>query len=457
MRRSIIIFILTGSGLTLGLIFLLTSTPAPTFTSEIAPIVYENCTPCHRPDGPAPFSLITYEDLVAKAKTIRHVTGQRIMPPWPADTLYSRFVGERALTEDEISIIDTWVENGCEKGDPSMTPAPRSFPKGAFLGTPDLVIKMQRPFIIEGNNKDHFAVMKLPYEIPADTFIRAIEFVPEQKKLVHHVNGFLIQYEYEKKKNVFDGESFVNTEVYSLPEAYEMMDLANDDNTTFPLLTASVVNYLPGVWPTLYPEGIGGFRMKRKGHIFFKDIHYGPTPLDTADLSYVNIYFAPKPPERQILETQMGTLGSSPVVPPLLIPPNEIKKFTSRLQIPFDISILTVNPHMHLLGKSFLAYAVTPGSDTIPIIRINRWDFRWQYFYTFKKMVRIPAGSVIVTEGVFDNTSDNPLNPNKPPKAVGEKNGSMRTTDEMFQFIISYLPYREGDENISLESNLNKH
>ena len=110
---------------------------------------------------------------------------------------------------------------------------------------------------------------------------------------------------------------------------------------------------------------------------------------------------------------------------------------------------------MHLLGKSFKAYALTPGLDTIRLIHIPEWDFRWQYFYTFKHMVKIPAGSTLVVEATFDNTADNPNNPNDPPQVVAERldrgGEGMRTTDEMLQFIISWLPYEDGDESISLE------
>ena len=116
-----------------------------------------------------------------------------------------------------------------------------------------------------------------------------------------------------------------------------------------------------------------------------------------------------------------------------------------------DLSLLTINPHMHLLGKSFLAYALKPDGDTVRLIRINRWDFRWQYFYTFPKMVKIPKGSTIAAIGVYDNTVQNPNNPFSPPREVVGTNGSMRVTDEMFQLIMTYLPYQAGDENISLQ------
>ena len=104
-----------------------------------------------------------------------------------------------------------------------------------------------------------------------------------------------------------------------------------------------------------------------------------------------------------------------------------------------------------------MAFAIQSNGDSIPLIKINQWDFRWQYFYTFKKMQKIPAGSTIFVYGTYDNTKNNPLNPFNPPRVVAEREGSMRTTDEMFQFIITYLPYQNGDENVSLENKLNQH
>ena len=181
-------------------------------------------------------------------------------------------------------------------------------------------------------------------------------------------------------------------------------------------------------------------------------MHYGFTGKDDiTDSSYINIFFSKVPPDRPVQEFQLGTLGVAPVEPDLVIPPNVVKTVYSRFKVPFDISVLTVNPHMHLLGKTFKAYALQPNGDTIRLISIPRWDFNWQYFYTFKTMVKVPKGSTIVAEGVYDNTRQNLNNPFSPPQEVRDRNGSMKATDEMFQFIITYLPYRAGDENISLE------
>ena len=191
--------------------------------------------------------------------------------------------------------------------------------------------------------------------------------------------------------------------------------------------------------------------MPKKGVLYLNDIHFGPTPVEASDHSTFNIYFAEGPPKRKMMELILGTLGKSEIRPPLIIQPDSIMSFTTRFQVSQDISILTVNPHMHLLGTTFLAYAVSPENDTIPIIKIPEWDFRWQFFYTLKKMLKIPRGSVIVAEATFDNTVNNPNNPFDPPQVISDARGSMRTSDEMFQLIINYLIYQEGDEDISLE------
>ncbi|CAN5550941.1 hypothetical protein BH10BAC1_BH10BAC1_11250 [soil metagenome] len=423
-----------------------------TFSEHIAPIIYKNCTSCHRPGEAGPFSLLTYQDAKARGTIMKFAVKTRFMPPWPADASYTHFVDEKGLTQEEIDLMVRWIDEGCAIGDSTKTPALPVFPTGSQLGTPDLVIKFRDVYKIKGNAKDLFLLMRVPYQIPKDQYISTIEVVPGNRKLLHHVNAQLLSYDFDKKQDLFSGNVVVDLD--SFPDkliAYKELGLANDDGKTFPMLTQSVTNYLPGVTPPIYPDGIGGYKLLRKGALFLKDIHYGPSRVDTSDLTTFNVFYAKSPPKRPTQEFQMGTFGVSPTVPDLVISPNEIKTFTSEYKVPFDISVLTINPHMHLLGKSFWAYAVTMQGDTIPLIKINKWDFRWQYFYTFKKMVKIPAGATIHTVGVYDNTRNNPNNPFSPPQLVSERDGSMRTSDEMFQFIVTYLPYQKGDENISLE------
>ena len=140
-----------------------------TYAEHIAPLVYEKCAPCHRPDGAAPFSLLTYDDAKRKAKTMAAVTKMRFMPPWPADHDYRDFLGEKRLTKHEIDLIQKWYAQGAPSGDLATAPAPHEYPKGSAVGVPDYVAKME-PFPIKGDNTDRFLMVKIPYQLPQDTF-----------------------------------------------------------------------------------------------------------------------------------------------------------------------------------------------------------------------------------------------------------------------------------------------
>lgn len=418
--------------------------------AEVAPIIRANCMPCHRAGQAGPFPLISYNDVRRKAKTVRKMVVHRWMPPWPADTTYSRFAGEKALNTRQIALIAKWVDQGALLGDTSHLPPVPTYPEGSPFGKPDAVVWMPDTFRIPGDNRDRFIIAKAPFELPRDTFLRAVEFVPGNRRNVHHMNAAMIGYAQGAKHGNFLNTAYIDADSTASLNAYEALHLQNDDGT-WPALTPNMVNYLPGLSPAFYPPGIGGYRIQRNGAFLMNTLHYGPSMKDTIDRSHFNLWFTATPPQRPMRELALGTLGMSPVVPPLVIPADSVKTFTTSLTVPKDISVLGINPHMHLLGKSFLAYAVPPKGDTIPLIRIKDWDFRWQYAYTFRRMLHIPAGSVIKVVAVFDNTKANRNNPYDPPRTAREPlTGHMRTTDEMLQFFVNYLDYRPGDERISL-------
>ena len=424
------------------------------YYSQVKPIIENKCASCHNPNGSGPFNLTSYEDVKKRTMMISEVISNNYMPPWPADPNYTNFLGEKALTKKEKETVLNWIKSGAKANSKNSEHLNYTTKKTQKKQSPDLVVHMEKSYVTNGLNKDEFLMMKFPFELPKDTFIKMIEFVPNNTQIVHHVNAHLISYQQNQKKDIFQGKSFVDTEKYNDIEAFQKLDLLNDNNT-YPTLTTSVSNYLPGSESIQYPDGIGVFHATKKNIILVNDFHYAPTPYPEEDSSYFNIYFSDSPPKRIIQETQLGTFGISQITPPLIIPPNQIKKFTTKARITQDISLLTINPHMHLLGKSFLSYAVTLNNDTIPLIKIDNWNFRWQYFYTFKKMLKIPAGSEIIVEAEYDNTSGNPDNPFSPPKLVSERKnfngkGSMRTSDEMLQFIINYVHYQDGDEEILL-------
>ena len=421
-----------------------------TFAEHIAPIIHQHCTKCHIEGEAGPFTLVTYNDVAKRAKLIKYMVSERIMPPWPADASYSHFADEMVLSDEQIEWIKRWVDEGLLPGDTAQMKAPNLVIEKLHFGKPDWVVKV--PTIkVKGNNTDLFLVVKIPYEIPNDTFVRAIEFVVGNKKIVHHVNTHLLQFEAGKKKNFYEGRSFVNQDQSNSQTIHKELGILQDDGS-YPRMTPSVSNYLPGAMHSFYPEEIGGYTMAKKGVFYLNDMHFGPSAIDATDSSYYNIYFGTKPPKRPVSEFQLGTLGIAPVEPALVVKANTVQTFNIKATIPEDISLISIVPHMHLIGKRFWAYAVKQNGDTIPLIRINNWDFRWQYFYKFKQLLKIPKGTTIYVEGVYDNTAQNPNNPFSPPQEIRERNGSMKTTDEMFQLIVTYVPYQKGDENFDLEN-----
>lgn len=426
-----------------------------TWAEHIAPIIYRECTSCHRSGESGAFNLMTYHDAAKKAALIRFVTQNGYMPPWPADPDYSHFIGERLLSTDEKEMIKLWVDQKMPRGDSLKEPKSPEFYTGSYFGKPDLVIRAKEAIKIRGNGQDAFLIVKFPYEIEKDTLVDLVEFVPQQRKLVHHVNGHLVSYDEGRKFNYTSGQNIHEDTRANLLQVYEAMHIPYIDKKEpkYPTLTPNAVYYLPGYLPPNYPPEVGGYRIKKRGLFLLNNIHYGPSNAELLDSSYINVFFRKRSIERSVIESQLGTFGLSPIEPDFVIPPNEIKTFHTVYVLPQTISLISVNPHMHLIGKSFRAFAVSPKGDTLPIIRIKKWDFRWQYYYTFKHPLKLERGSRIHVEGTFDNTAQNPNNPFHPPQVITQGNGveSMKTSEEMFQFIYTYMSYKAGDEKIDME------
>jgi hypothetical protein len=421
----------------------------PTYSAHIAPIIYKHCTPCHRPNQIGHFNLLTYSDAKQHAKAMQYCVKQNIMPPWPADASYTRFANEMIMSDEEKRLFDLWVVNNCPIGDSNNIPPVPNYEARSFLGKPDYTIAVP-PQAIAGDYRDRFLLVKVPFELPQEAYVHTIEFVPGNTKVVHHVNADVVKYTDGLKQNVFDGQwTQANPDDSTIKQLYARMGMLHDDGS-YPTLRRNAFNYLPGVIAPVYPDGIGDIKLAKKNAFLLSDLHYGPYYEPTADSSYINLFMSKTPPAREVQEFQLGTLGVSAIEPSLVLPPNEVSTVRSKYTINKDISIITLNPHMHLLGKSFWGFAVAPEGDTIPLIRIPKWDFNWQNFYKPIKPIVLKQGTTIYAVGVYDNTAQNPHNPNKPPKEVTDQRGSMRTTDEMFQFIISYMDYKPGDEKLAL-------
>jgi hypothetical protein len=420
------------------------------YHTHIKPILEKNCVPCHQPGGAAPFSLDNFERVRNKAKTIVKVTESGYMPPWPADPEWSHFIGEKSLSPEEKVLLRKWMEDGTQEGAPGKENSLAE--ESISRRKPDLVLPLEA-ISLKGDRQDRFYLIKAPGIMERDTWVRAVEFAPGIPALVHHFNGHILNYD-NRRKDHSTGTKAREVQMGAYDTNFPMLELENDDGS-YPQRVHSAVNYLPGMQGQFLPEGIGTFRLNKVFAVVGNDLHYGPAERDTTDRSSIRIWFGSKAPERPVYELMLGTNGVAKPEPPLMIPAGRKTMHYCRFKVNQDISLVSVNPHMHLLGSSIRAWAEKPNGDTVKIIRIPQWNFRWQFVYTFPAFLRIPSGSEIVVEARFDNTEANPDNPFRPPVDVAERleygGASMRATDEMLQFIIQWTPYRKGDEQVRLD------
>ena len=402
-----------------------------TFTKDIAPIIYNNCTKCHRPNEIGPFPMTNYQEIQPWAPTIKYVTSIRYMPPWKADPEYSRFQGERFLSQEQIDLIAQWVDDGTPYGNVGEEPPLPEFPTGSQIGTPDLVLSMAESYEHWGGSQDEYRVFVLPTHLTEDKQVATVELRPGNSKVLHHAlfsfdnTGQARALDQADPKYGYDGFGG-----FGINESLQNM---------FP-------GYVPGQKPIPYPQGLG--QILPAGSDLLMQVHYGPSPFPTHDSSTVNIFFKKEPVTRQV--TNFIFLPFDPYITngPFVMWPNTVTTFHCQFTVPVKVSLFAIWPHAHLLGQDFTVYAVHPNGDTTNLIHIPDWDFNWQGSYNFKKYIVLEPGTVLHAYATYDNTVNNPSNPNSPPKFVtwGEK-----TTDEMLFLPISFVLYSPGDENVVFE------
>ncbi len=395
---------------------------AQNWAQHIAPIFYSKCTSCHHSGGIAPFPLITYLDAQPWASFIKTDVQSGKMPPWPPDTTYLHYVHERVLSQQQINSIVTWVNNGAPQGNPSLAPPPPVYNSGSFLGTPDL--KLTIPvYTSVAATQDKYQCFAMPTNFPQDRYIKAIEVVPGNSAIVHHVVVMI--------------------------DSVNIVTVPSIDTTC--AWSTVACTYAPGSTPTIFPNGANvkmGMRLPAGASIHLQ-IHYPQGTAGMIDSTSVHLFFYPVSTTgvREIYSDYLLGFGA------LTFPPDSIKTYVDTYgPTTSDLSFLSVFPHMHLIGKEMESYSTDALNDTSRFVKINNWDFHWQDFYNFKKVMKITMGSTLHLRGLYDNTANNPNNPNSPPQLVV---GGRKTTDEMFICGFLYLAYQPGDENISLDTLLN--
>jgi hypothetical protein len=415
------------------------------FYKDIQPIIHSKCTPCHRPGEAAPFSLITYEDVSKRSSFIKKVISSNYMPPWKADDHYTAFVNNRSLTDAEKSAIITWVDQGASAGKANAA-AERKLLALSQEGTsygrkPDLQLKMKYAYKLKGDRNERFVVFKIPFELAEAANVEAIEFTSNNKKLIHHAN-FAIHPVENPAIDLY--KTIDSVDMNLSPYSYDQWLPYKKEMTYYG-------GWIPGTSYESYPPDMGWVMPKRG--VVLLTVHFSPVGKAEESISGVNFFFKKTPINRKVKVISLGSggIGEEDISPPLLLFANQVQTHTLRIANQReDITLLYAWPHMHYLGKEFTAFA-TRDADTIPLVHIPAWDFRWQEIYKYRKPAILKQGDVVNVIGVFDNTENNPFNPNSPPKFV-ESLGEMRSDQEMLTLLLIYVTYQPGDESLQYET-----
>ena len=412
-----------------------------TFSHDVAPILYKHCVACHHPNDIAPMSLLTYKDARPWAAAINQAVVTGKMPPWKADPHYGKWSNDPRLSENEIATIKAWVDGGKAEGDPKDMPPKPDFPDGWKIGKPDAVIAIPEQ-TIEATGPDEYVYVNVPTNFTEDKWIVAAELRPGNRRVVHHAHVFVVepsetkaaaekdpQREYVKWLKIKEG-----TIEWVRPEAPVIDNGCTvDDNGRFPGsktndLGSLISSYLPGREADIYPEGTA--RKIPAGATLNFQIHYSRTTgKKEIDATSVGLIFAKEPP-RQI--SRRIDLSNHMFMIPAGDPDHAVSECHTFNK---DILITSLTPHMHLRGKSMRIVADLPGGEKKTLLYVPAYSFNWQITYRAEQPIFIPKGTRIEILAEFDNSPNNPLNPD-PTKAI--RWGSASET-EMMDGWIEYL------------------
>lgn len=352
-----------------------------TYHKHVAGVIQARCQECHRPGEAGPFPLTSYAHAKGWADMIREVVADGVMPPWHADAPRDHFANDRRLSDGEKKTLLAWIDAGCPEGDPKDAPAPPKFVEGWRLPQkPDLVVKMNKPVEVPASSVFGLGI---PYQyVPAgepfaeDVWVQAVEVRPDLRAAVHHV----IVYMQKPGEKLEDG-----------------------------FARSMLATYVPGDQPTVYPEGMA--KKIPKGTKLLFEMHYTPNGKAGTDQSAVGLVFAKRPPKRE-------AKGEAAMNAEFAIPPGAAAHQVSA-SFTFDkaATLLWLSPHMHLRGKAFKYELVLPDGTREVLLNVPKYDFNWQVAYALAKPKKIPAGAKIECTAWFDNSAQNPFNPN-PKKKV---------------------------------------
>ena len=445
MKRLALVALLT-LGFTVFAISWAAAGPAvttPTFTKDVAPILYNSCVGCHRAGEVAPMSLVSYEEVRPWAKSVRLKVASREMPPWGADSRYGKFKDDRSLTPEQIETIVKWVDSGAPKGREADLPPAPTFATGWSRGQPDVVIEMPVDFEIPADGQVPVIDFFTRSPFTQDVYIKGLEMRPGTPGVVHHAGAYVVE-------KLPDGATLVNGQIVGKdgkPMSRNEVSRANGGSSTQEI--QKLLSFVPGRGYEEY-QGDAGQLIKAGSYIDFY-MHYTPTGTAQKDRTKLGLYFA-KPgqavghqiyhsfaaagPTAYIVEGKEyspkwradQTRDEGGVNLPNIPPYAENWKVVSVHTILEPITLYGLTPHLHLRGKSMKYTLTAPDGREEILLDVPKYDFNWQVYYELETPKKIPAGSKVTVVTLFDNSTANKYNP-APEKEVF---WSEQSWDEMY-------------------------
>jgi len=345
---------------------------APTFSKEVAPILYNRCVNCHRPGEAAPMALRSYTEVRPWAKAIKQQVATRTMPPWHADPAIDKFSNDRRLTDTEVATIVKWVDAGAPEGNSADLPKLPEFTEGWAFGKPDVVFDTGADYPIPATGVVAYQYFKVDPGFKEDTWIQAAEARPTQRSQVHHIIVFVQQ---SKQRAVRGGEQFSDM----------------------------LIGYAPGVPNTTWDPNTA-FLVKA-GSTFLFQVHYTTNGKAAADRSSLGLKIRKDAPKYR-------AFSGSAIQFRFAIPPND-PNYEVKAEYTFkeDVTLLDLTPHMHLRGKAFKYVLTYADGHSEELLNVPKYDFNWQLSYILAEPRKVPAGSKMDVTAWYDNSPNNKYNP----------------------------------------------
>ena len=395
---------------------------APTFTRDVAPIMFTKCASCHRPGEVAPMALLSYADARPWASAIKQKVSTRAMPPWHADPAHGSFRNDLRLSDREIDTIVKWVDGGAREGDPSALPALPKFPEGWQIGKPDAVFEMTQDFEIPASGEIAYQYFEVPTNFTEDKWMQAGEVRAGDRSHVHHIIVYVREPGRTVRPNVVTVRPIINAAATQpAAPAQERVAAAAVTAAQRPVVPAAqgagrppgggdamLVNWAVGEDAPVHLPGTAK-RIPAGSTLIFQ-VHYTTNGKAGRDRSRIGLVFAKEPPQREI---RTGLISN----PVFAIPPGAgDHQVEAEATFSDDVKIWSMHPHMHLRGKDMTYTATYPDGRSEILLRVPKYDFGWQTDYWLAQPLSVPKGTKIRVSAHFDNSPANRANPD--PKAT---------------------------------------